>query len=270
MNRQELINQIKQKRSFLCVGLDSDIRKIPRHLFVEKDPVFAFNKAIINATKAYAVAYKINTAFYESQGLRGLMSMAKTLECIPKDCFTIADAKRGDIGNTSEQYAKAFTDTLPFDSITINPYMGEDSVLPFLQTSERWAIILGLTSNAGSKDFQLLKLADGSYLYEKVLQTTASWGTPENMMFVVGATQVEQLKHIRTILPKHFLLIPGVGAQGGSIKAVAEATLNEDMGILINSSRSIIFADNSFDFENAAAKVAQKYQQEMAVFFGKK
>lgn len=267
MNRQELINQIRTKKSFLCVGLDSDIRKIPRHLFVEKDPVFAFNKAIINATKDFAVAYKVNTAFYESQGLRGLMSMAKTLECIPKDCFTIADAKRADIGNTAEQYAKAFTETLPFDSITVAPYMGHDSVLPFLQNDKRWAIVLGLTSNDGSKDFQMLKLEDGSYLYEKVLKTASGWGTPENMMFVIGATREEQLKHVRQILPEHFFLIPGVGAQGGTVKSVANATLNKDIGILINASRSIIFSDNGTGFDKSAAVAAQKYQEEMADFF---
>lgn len=267
MNRKELIEQINAKKSFLCVGLDSDLQKIPRHLFVEKDPVFAFNKAIIEATKDYAVAYKINTAFYESQGLRGLMSMAKTLDCIPKDCFTIADAKRADIGNTSEQYAKAFFDTLPFDSITVAPYMGSDSIKPFLEDEKRWAIVLGLTSNKGSLDFQMQKMEDGSYLYEKVLKTAAGWGTPENMMFVIGATREEQLKHIREILPEHFFLIPGVGAQGGSISTVAKATLNKDKGILINASRSIIFAGNDVHFDKEAGAVAQKYQKEMAAFF---
>lgn len=267
MNRQELINQIRQKKSFLCVGLDSDVRKIPTHLFAEKDPVFAFNRAIINATKDYAVAYKINTAFYESQGLKGLMSMAKTLDCIPKECFTIADAKRADIGNTSEQYAKAFSETLPFDSITVAPYMGSDSIQPFLQTTNRWAIVLGLTSNAGSKDFQLLKLEDGSYLYERVLKTTASWGTVENMMFVIGATRTEQLKHVREILPDHFFLIPGVGAQGATVSDVAKATLNKDISILINASRSVIFAGKDLDFDKAAAAIAKQYQQEMASFF---
>lgn len=267
MNRQELIEQINAKKSFLCVGLDSDLQKIPRHLFVEKDPVFSFNKAIINATKDYAVAYKINTAFYESQGLRGLMSMAKTLDLIPKDCFTIADAKRADIGNTSEQYAKAFFDTLPFDSITVAPYMGSDSIKPFLQDDKRWAIVLGLTSNKGSMDFQMQKLEDGSYLYEKVLKTAAGWGSPENMMFVIGATREEQLKHIREMLPEHFFLIPGVGAQGGSISTVAKATLNKDKGILINASRSIIFASNDTNFDKEAAAVAKQYQEEMASFF---
>ncbi|HET8574039.1 MAG TPA: orotidine-5'-phosphate decarboxylase [Edaphocola sp.] len=267
MNRKELIEQIHAKKSFLCVGLDSDLQKIPRHLFVEKDPVFAFNKAIINATKDYAVAYKINTAFYESQGLRGLMSMAKTLDCIPKDCFTIADAKRADIGNTSEQYARAFFDTLPFDSITVAPYMGSDSIKPFLQDDKRWAIVLGLTSNKGSQDFQMQKLEDGSYLYEKVLKTAASWGHPGNMMFVIGATREEQLKHIRDILPEHFFLIPGVGAQGGSISTVAQATLNKDKGILVNASRSIIFAGGDTDFDKEAGTIARKYQEEMAAFF---
>lgn len=267
MNRQELINQIRQKKSFLCVGLDSDIHKIPKHLFAEKDPVFAFNRAIINATKDYAVAYKINTAFYEAQGLKGLMSMAKTLDCIPKECFTIADAKRADIGNTSEQYAKAFSETLPFDSITVAPYMGADSVRPFLQTTNKWAIVLGLTSNAGSKDFQLLKLEDGSFLYETVLKTAAGWGSPENMMFVIGATRTEQLKHVRELLPDHFFLIPGVGAQGATVTEVAKATLNKDLGVLINASRSIIFAGRDSSYDKDAAAVAKKYQEEMSTFF---
>lgn len=267
MNRQELIQQIKDKKSFLCVGLDSDLTKIPSHLFAEKDPVFAFNKAIIDATKDYAVAYKINTAFYEAQGLKGLMSMAKTVEYIPKECFTIADAKRADIGNTSEQYAHTFFKTLPFNSVTVAPYMGEDSVRPFLNFKDKWVIVLGLTSNIGSKDFQFLKLDDGQLLYEKVLKTVSSWASPDNMMFVVGATRTEQLKHVREILPDHFFLIPGVGAQGGTVKDVAEATLTKDYGILINSSRSIIFAGNDAQFAKEAAAKAKAYQEEMAVFF---
>lgn len=267
MNRKQLIEQIKAKKSFLCVGLDSDITKIPGHLFVEKDPMFAFNKAIINATKDYAVAYKINTAFYESQGLRGLTSMSKTVDYIPKECFTIADTKRADIGNTSEQYANAFFNTLPFDSMTVAPYMGKDSVQPFLQDSCRWAIILALTSNQGSKDFQLQKMENGDYLYELVLKTASQWGSTENVMFVIGATQNEQLKNVRKIVPNHFLLIPGIGAQNGDIKSVADATINKDIGILLNASRSIIFADKGSNFDEEAKKVAKKYQAIMASYF---
>lgn len=266
MDRTTLISEIRRKKSFLCVGLDSDVDKIPRHLFAEKDPVFAFNKAIIDATHEFAAAYKINTAFYESQGLRGLMSMAKTLDYIPKDCFTIADAKRGDIGNTAEQYAKTFFETLPFDSITVAPYMGKDSVSPFLQTKNKWAIVLALTSNAGSKDFQFLKSEEG-YLYETVLKTATSWGTPENLMFVVGATRAEQLKSIRSLVPDHFLLIPGVGAQGGDLDTVAKAALNDDIGILVNASRSIIFQGENHEFATGAAKAAQAMQQQMASYF---
>ncbi len=263
MNRQELIKQIRAKQSFLCVGLDSDINKIPRHLFATADPVFEFNKAIIDATKAYAVAYKINTAFYEAQGIKGWTSMAKTLEYIPKDCFTIADAKRGDIGNTSEQYAKTFFDTYNFDSVTVAPYMGEDSVGPFLQFPAKWAIVLGLTSNKGSQDFQLLP-CEGELLYERVLRTVASWGTPENLMFVIGATQADQLAHVRQLLPDHFLLLPGVGAQGGDLEVVAKNALIKDIGILVNVSRGIIFAGTDADFATQAQKAAADYQQQMA------
>lgn len=266
MDRTTLVSEIRKKKSFLCVGLDSDIEKIPRHLFAEKDPVFAFNKAIIDATHEFAVAYKINTAFYESHGLRGLVSMAKTLDYIPKDCFTIADAKRGDIGNTAEQYAKTFFETIPFDSVTVAPYMGKDSVVPFLQFKNKWAIVLALTSNPGSSDFQFLKSGD-TYLYETVLRTAATWGSPENLMFVVGATQTEQLKHIRSIVPEHFLLIPGVGAQGGDLDAVAKTAMNDDIGILVNASRSIIFQGENHEFAQAAAKAAEAMQQQMATYF---
>lgn len=265
MKRSDLIRQIREKKSFLCVGLDSDINKIPRHLFATNDPVFEFNKAIIDATKEYAVAYKINTAFYESQGLKGWISLGKTLDYIPQECFTIADAKRGDIGNTAEQYAKTFFDTYPFDSITIAPYMGKDSVAPFLQFPGKWGIVLGLTSNEGSKDFQL-QTTDGVPLFEKVMQTVSGWGTPENLMFVVGATRGEQLAKIRELLPEHFLLIPGVGAQGGDLNTVAKVAMNKDVGILVNVSRAIIFAGDHTDFAAQAGKTAKKYQQQMATF----
>jgi len=265
MDRQTLIEQIKAKKSFLCVGLDSDITKIPHHLFSEEDPVFAFNKAVIDATKKYAVAYKINTAFYEAQGINGWRALAKTLEYIPKDCFTIADAKRGDIGNTAEQYAKTFFDTFPFDSITVAPYMGKDSVAPFLQFPNKWAIILALTSNQGSADFQLQDCGDEK-LYEKVLKTTIQWGTKENLMFVVGATRSEQLAHVRSIAPDHFFLIPGVGTQGGDIATVAKAAMNKDCGILVNVSRAIIFAANGLDFEKAVENAAADFQKQMEEF----
>jgi len=265
MKRSDLIRQIREKKSFLCVGLDSDINKIPRHLFASEDPVFEFNKAIIDATKAYAVAYKINTAFYESQGLKGWVSLGKTLDYIPQECFTIADAKRGDIGNTAEQYAKTFFDTYSFDSVTIAPYMGKDSVAPFLQFPGKWGIVLGLTSNEGSKDFQL-QMTDGMPLFEKVMHTVSEWGTPENLMFVVGATRGEQLEKIREILPEHFLLIPGVGAQGGDLNTVAKAAMNKDAGILVNVSRAVIFAGNHLDFAGQAEKAAREYQQQMAAF----
>lgn len=262
MNYSTLVSEIKKKKSFLCVGLDTDLSKIPQHLFSTEDPVFEFNKAIIDATKDYAVAYKINTAFYEAQGIKGWISMGKTLEYIPKDCFTIADAKRGDIGNTSEQYAKTFFDTYPFDSVTVAPYMGKDSVGPFLQTPEKFAIVLGVTSNEGSRDFQLQQSGDG-LLYEKVLTTVASWGTPQNLMFVVGATRQEQLQRVRELVPDNFLLIPGVGAQGGDLATVAKAAMNKDIGILVNVSRAVIFAGSSFDFAEQAGKAAADYQQQM-------
>ncbi len=265
MNRKELIAAIRAKKSVLCVGLDTDPEKIPNHLFAEEDPVFAFNKAIIDATKDYTVAYKINTAFYEAQGLKGWTSLAKTLDYIPKDIFTIADAKRGDIGNTSEQYARAFFHTYPFDSITVAPYMGADSVQPFLGFPGKWTIVLGLTSNAGSRDFQLQPAGDG-LLYEKVLKTVASWGTPENLMFVIGATREEQLQHVRSILPDHFFLIPGVGAQGGDVATVCKNALNKDAGIMINVSRGIIYAGTDADFALRAGEAAKKYQQEMELF----
>lgn len=266
MNRQTLIEQIRRKKSFLCVGLDTDITKIPSHLFATEDPVFEFNKAIIDATKDNAVAYKINTAFYEAQGLKGWISMGKTLDYIPKEIFTIADAKRGDIGNTAEQYAKTFFDTYPYDSVTVAPYMGKDSVTPFMQFPNKWAIVLGLTSNEGSKDFQLQASGD-ELLYEKVLKTVSSWGTIDNTMFVVGATRQEQLERIRQIIPDHFLLIPGVGAQGGDLATVANAAMNKDVSILVNVSRAIIFAGNGMEYADQAAKAAADYREQMERFF---
>ncbi len=275
MNRAALVATIKEKRSLLCVGLDTDLEKIPKHLLDDEDPVFAFNKAIIDATKDYTVAYKINTAFYEAQGLKGWISLGKTLEYIPKDIFTIADAKRGDIGNTSEQYAKTFFQTYPFDSVTVAPYMGADSVQPFLNFPGHWAIVLGLTSNAGSKDFQMLSISDstsspsersGEVLYEKVLKTVASWGSDENIMFVIGATRKEQLQHVRQMLPHHFFLIPGVGAQGGDVATVCENAMNKDGGALINVSRGVIYVSSGTDFAEKAGEAAADYQKQMAVY----
>jgi orotidine-5'-phosphate decarboxylase len=265
MNRSQLVSAIRSKKSVLCVGLDTDIDKIPKHLFSEEDPVFAFNKAIIDATKDYTVAYKINTAFYESQGVKGWISMGKTLDYIPKDIFTIADAKRGDIGNTADQYAKTFFNTYPFDSVTVAPYMGSDSVKPFLQFEGNWAIVLGITSNGGSADFQLQQCGD-ELLYEKVLKTVAGWGNPGNLMFVVGATRKEQLQHVRKMLPEHFFLIPGVGAQGGDVPTVCENTMNSDGGILINVSRAVIFAGSDADFAKRAGEAAAEYQKQMAAY----
>ncbi|MFT4061576.1 MAG: orotidine-5'-phosphate decarboxylase [Edaphocola sp.] len=266
MDKQALTALMRSKKSFLCVGLDTDTKKLPGHLPGGEDPVFEFNKAIIDATKEYAVAYKINTAFYEAQGIEGWTSMAKTLAYIPKEIFTIADAKRGDIGNTAEQYAHTFFETFPFDSVTVAPYMGKDSVAPFLQFAGKWAIVLGLTSNEGSKDFQL-QPSGGELLYERVLRTVASWGSSDNTMFVVGATRAEQLAHIRTVVPDHFLLVPGIGAQGGDLDSVAKAALNKDVGILVNVSRGIIFAGTGIDFADKAAAAAKGYQQQMARYF---
>jgi len=266
MNRSALVSQIFSKKSVLCVGLDTDPNKIPKHLLSDEDPVFSFNKAIIDATKDFTVAYKLNTAFYEAQGIKGWVSLERTLNYIPKDIFTIPDAKRGDIGNTSEQYARTFFHTYPFDSITVAPYMGADSVQPFLKFEGKWSIVLGLTSNAGSADFQLQSCGD-ELLYEKVLRTVASWGTPENIMFVIGATRKEQLQHVRQLLPHHFFLVPGVGAQGGDVHTVCSNAFNEDAGLLINVSRGIIFADGTEAFAQRAHEEAAKYQAEMAAFF---
>jgi orotidine-5'-phosphate decarboxylase len=262
MTRQQLIAQIQKKKSYLIVGLDTDISKIPKHLLAEPDPIFAFNKAIIDATKDLCVGYKINTAFYEALGLKGWEAMEKTVHYIGDEHFTIADAKRGDIGNTSDQYAKAFFEAMPFDSITVAPYMGEDSVKPFLQYEGKWAIVLGLTSNKGSNDFELQQTRDG-LLYEKVLKTVSTWGTPDNLMFVVGATQADSFINIRKLTPHHFYLVPGLGAQGGSLKEISEKAMNSDCGILVNASRAIIYASDGEDFAEKAREVAKEYQGEM-------
>ncbi len=266
MNRSQLIQAIRKKKSVLCVGLDTDPAKIPTHLQGDEDPVFAFNKAIIDATAPYTVAYKLNTAFYEAQGIKGWLSLQKTLNYIPQGIFTIADAKRGDIGNTADQYATTFFQTYPFHSVTVAPYMGEDSVAPFLKHKGRWAIVLGLTSNTGSQDFQMLQLADGRHLYEETLRKVSTWGSPDNLMFVIGATQTEQLLHIRSIVPEHFLLIPGVGAQGGDLDEVCKAGMNADAGILINVSRAVIYAGSGEDFAQKAGDAAKDYQQQMAKY----
>jgi orotidine-5'-phosphate decarboxylase len=287
MNRAELINAIKRKQSFLCVGLDSDIDKIPEHLKSFDDPVFEFNKAIIDATQEYAVAYKPNMAFYESRGVEGWISLQKTIEylnTLEEKVFTIADAKRGDIGNTSKQYAKAFFEKLNFDAITVAPYMGKDSVEPFLSFNDKWVILLALTSNEGAFDFQFsqsptsatlakfgIKLKEEKRkMYEQVLLKSREWGTTEDLMFVVGATKAEMLKSIREIIPNHFLLVPGVGAQGGSLEEVAEFGMNKDVGILVNSSRGVIFASKDVDFDKVAKEKAQELQSTMKEIIVKK
>ncbi|MCB0733164.1 MAG: orotidine-5'-phosphate decarboxylase [Flavobacteriales bacterium] len=264
MNIQQLRSAIQAKGSYLCVGLDSDLHKIPSHLNNEPNALLEFNRQIIEATSPYAVAYKINTAFYEQYGTDGWNIMAETLKLIPTDCFSIADAKRGDIGNTGEMYARAFFDELNFDSITVSPYMGKDSVQPFMR-ADKTVIVLGLTSNPGSADFQYLQ-ADGMPLYEHVLRKTSEWGSPENLMFVVGATRAERLDHIRSIVPEHFLLVPGVGAQGGSLEDVSKHGLINGGGLLVNSSRGIIYASSDLQFAQAAANEAKKLQQVMATY----
>jgi orotidine-5'-phosphate decarboxylase len=268
MNRLQLIQQIEQKKSYLCVGLDTDITKIPRYLQSHPNAVFEFNKQIIDATKDVCVTYKINTAFYEALGLKGWEALEQTVNYIPKDIFTIADAKRGDIGNTSAQYAKAFFETLNFDAITVAPYMGEDSVKPFLEYENKWTIVLGLTSNAGSKDFEQQKIGE-EFLYERVLRKVSEWGTPDNLMFVIGATKAKDFEHIRTIIPEHFLLVPGIGTQGGSLEDVSKYGVNKDCGLLVNASRAIIFAGDKENFAEEARKVAQAYQKEMSGYFTK-
>ncbi len=268
MNRQQLIHQIFTKKTFLCVGLDTDISKIPEHLKNETDPIFAFNKAIIDATAPYCVAYKTNLAFYESYGLKGMMAFEKTIQYLKDHYpthFIIADAKRGDIGNTSKMYARTFFEEYDLDSVTVAPYMGEDSVKPFLEYNGKWVILLALTSNKGSHDFQLTEDKSGERLFEKVLKKSQEWGTPENLMYVVGATQGRMFEDIRRIAPEHFLLVPGVGAQGGSLQEVCKYGMTKDCGLLVNSSRGIIYAGKGTDFAEAAARKAREMQEEMAV-----
>jgi orotidine-5'-phosphate decarboxylase len=265
MTRQQLTEQIRIKKSYLCVGLDTDITKIPRHLLSDPDPVFAFNKAIIDATKDSCMSYKINTAFYESLGVKGWESMERTVNYIPSTHFKIADAKRGDIGNTSFQYAKAFFETLDFDAITVAPYMGEDSIMPFLEYKGKWTILLGLTSNPGSRDFELQKTGE-EYLYEKVLKTASRWGTPDNLMFVIGATQADWFEPIRQLIPDHFYLVPGVGSQGGSLEEISRKAMNKEVGLLVNVSRGIIYASGGEDFAVKAGAEASRYQQEMSTY----
>lgn len=279
MNRQELIEQIHEKRTFLCVGLDTDLKKIPQHLLKEDDPIFAFNRAIIDATAPYCVSYKPNLAFYEAFGIKGLIAFEKTIKYLKENYpkhFTIADAKRGDIGNTSAMYARTFFEEYDVDSLTVAPYMGEDSVTPFLGYEGKWVILLALTSNKGSQDFQLTPLHTplvgrwgpgnfkGERLFEKVLKTSQQWGTDENMMYVVGATQGKMFQTVREIVPHHFLLVPGVGAQGGSLQEVCEYGMNSDCGLLVNSSRGIIYASNGEDFAQVAASKARELQQQMS------
>ena len=266
MNRSELVNQIKTKRSVLCVGLDTDLKKMPEHLLKEEDPIFAFNKAIIDATADYCVSYKPNLAFYEAFGVKGLISFEKTIKYLKDNYpnhFIVADAKRGDIGNTSAMYARTFFDEYDVDSLTVAPYMGEDSVTPFLGYEGKWVILLALTSNKGSHDFQLTEDNNGERLFEKVLRTSQNWGNADNMMYVVGATQGRMFEDIRKIVPNHFLLVPGVGAQGGSLEEVCKYGMNKDCGLLVNSSRGIIYASKGEDFAEQAAKNAKELQQQM-------
>lgn len=267
MTRKQLIDEIKQKRSFLCVGLDTDISKIPKFLLDYEDPVFEFNKRIVEATADLCVAYKPNTAFYECRGVKGWQSLQRTLRIIPKTCLSIADAKRGDIGNTSDMYAKAFFSPndsgFDFDALTIAPYMGEDSITPFLKYENKWVIVLALTSNKGSLDFQFLTDTDEMHLFEQVISKVNNWGTPDNIMYVVGATRGEFFKDMRKHAPDHFLLVPGVGAQGGNLQEVCAYGLNKDCGLLVNATRSIIYASEGEDFAEKARAEALSLQKEM-------
>ena len=267
MTKAELVESIKQKQSFLCIGLDTDVTKIPQHLLSEEDPIFEFNKQIIDATHDLCVSYKPNIAFYETEGVNGWISLEKTINYINENypnLFTIADAKRGDIGNTSKMYAKAFLEKMNFDSITVAPYMGEDSVTPFLEYKNKWVILLALTSNKGAFDFQTLT-TENKKLYQQVLETSKKWGDSNNMMYVVGATKAEMLSDIRKIIPDSFLLVPGVGAQGGSLQDVAKYGMNKECGLLVNSSRGIIYASNGQDFAEKAREEALKLQIEMKI-----
>ncbi|MDB5193252.1 MAG: pyrF [Segetibacter sp.] len=279
MKRNQLVTQIKQKQNYLCIGLDTDPLKIPKHLQSHPEAVFEFNKQIIDATKDYCVSYKINTAFYEALGIKGWEALEKTVHYIPSTHLKIADAKRGDIGNTSAQYAKAFFEVYGFDAVTVAPYMGEDSIRPFLDYDDKWTIVLGLTSNKGSNDFEQLLITNEAadlglvtsivqgpakqFLYEKVMARIAEWGTPENLMFVVGATKTEQLSDLRKSFPEHFFLVPGVGFQGGSLDDVSKAGLNKDAGLLVNASRAIIYAGDDENFAEEAAAIAEEYATEM-------
>ena len=267
MTKQELLKQIKKKQSFLCVGLDADLEKIPPHLLYEEDPIFAFNKEIIDTTADLCVAYKPNTAFYESIGVKGWIALSKTIQYIKShypEQFIIADAKRGDIGNTSAMYAKTFLQELNVDAVTVAPYMGEDSVTPFLTYKDKWVVLLALTSNKGSSDFQLIEDQQGNKLFETVLIQAQKWGNSENMMFVVGATQGKSFEVIRKHAPNHFLLVPGVGAQGGSLQEVCKYGMNSECGLLVNSSRGIIYADNTIHFAEGARNAAKSLQVQMA------
>lgn len=266
MNREQLIEQIKTKKSFLCVGLDTDIKKIPQHLLQEEDPIFAFNKAIIDATAPYCVSYKPNLAFYEAFGVKGMVSFEKTIKYLKENYpnhFIIADAKRGDIGNTSAMYARTFFEEYGIDSITVAPYMGEDSVTPFLTYEGKWVILLALTSNKGSHDFQLTEDTQGEKLFEKVLRISQQWGNEDNMMYVVGATQGKMFEDIRRVAPRHFLLVPGVGAQGGSLEEVCRYGMTNECGLLVNSSRAIIYASDKENFAEVAAEKAKELQMQM-------
>ncbi len=266
MTRQELINNIQRKRSFLCVGLDTDLRKVPQCILKEEDPIFAFNKAIIDATAPYCVAYKPNLAFYEAEGVKGLAAFEKTVQYLKEhypDQMIIADAKRGDIGNTSQMYARTFFETYGVDALTVAPYMGEDSVTPFIGREGQWVIVLALTSNKGSLDFQLTEDKEGERLFEKVIRKSQQWGTPENMMYVVGATRGELFTDIRRVAPESFLLVPGVGAQGGSLEEVCRYGMTGDCGLIVNSSRAIIYADATENFARVAAEKAREVQQQM-------
>jgi orotidine-5'-phosphate decarboxylase len=266
MNRQEIFRNIQRKRSFLCVGLDADIKKIPAHLLSDEDPIFAFNAAIIDATAPFCIAYKPNLAFYEAAGVKGLIAMQKTIDYIRTnypDQFIIADAKRGDIGNTSGMYARSFFEEMKVDALTVAPYMGEDSVTPFLSYDEKWVILLALTSNKGSMDFQFTADSAGELLYEKVLRISKQWGDEDKMMYVVGATQGKAFENIRKIVPHHFLLVPGIGAQGGSLEEVCQYGMNNECGLIVNSSRGVIYAGHDKDFAGTAGRAAEELQQQM-------
>lgn len=269
MNRQELAAQIKQKGSYLCIGLDTDPARIPSFLHKEKDPVFEFNRRIIDATQDLCVAYKPNIAFYESLGPAGWESLAKTLEYIPEEQFTIADAKRGDIGNTADRYATTFFEQYPFDAITVAPYMGKDSVTPFLKYKNKWTIVLGLTSNEGSNDFQQLQLNNGKQLYQQVIDSSKEWGNSDQLMYVVGATKAKAFQEIRAQVPDHFFLVPGVGAQGGDLETVSRLGMNKHCGLLVNSSRGILYAGNDANFAKAAREKALAIKNDMTEYLSK-